>query len=156
VKILAKLVLKVQRLAYVKVPERKTEGSAAFDLYLPHTKSAWLIEPTKNAKARKIPLGIAVKIPKGHAGIIVLRSSTGLKNMLRIPNGFGLIDEDYTGELNLILVNDSNRLVVLQPDERIAQLLIVPYRCPDIELLDEGEELEKTERGTGGMGSTGT
>ena len=100
-----------------------------------------------------IPTGLALEIPKGCAGLIYARSSMGAKRGLAPANKVGVIDSDYRGEVRVVLYNHSNQTQIVQPGERIAQLLITPVLTP---VYEECEDLDSTLRGTGGFGSTGT
>lgn len=120
-------------------------GDAGLDLAVKH--ETFLMPDEK----RMIGTGIAVRIPDGHFGMIVPRSSCG-KLGIMLANTVGIIDSQYTGELILYLRNISGMHIKLAPQQRIAQLIIVPYVHPAI---IEVEELEETERGSGGFGHTG-
>lgn len=104
----------------------------------------------------KIPCGIRVKIPAGHFGMITGRSSTFAKKRLHVPTS--IIDEGYVGPLFVVAFNPGvadvgpGREVKVEMGERIAQLLVIPYRKIDVEVVDE---LPATERGSHGFGSTG-
>lgn len=107
--------------------------------------------------ATLLPTGIAVEIPEGYVGILALRSSTPLKKGLFIPNGVGVIDSDYRGEL-FVQVAALKDAVTIPAFDRIAQLVIMPARhVAGMHLtgVEEVEELSDTERGNGGFGSTG-
>lgn len=99
-----------------------------------------------------ISTGIALEVPKGCAGLIYARSSLGVKRGLAPANKVGVIDSDYRGEIRVVLLNHSKEPQVVQPGERIAQLVITPVLTPEYVLT---EELTDTSRGTGGFGSTG-
>ena len=117
---------------------------AAYDL---HNTGGILTIPPHHTE--KIPTGIRVAIPQGHVGIIKDRSSMGAKG---IAVRGGVIDPGYTGEIMVLLQNNSPRSHVIQQGDRIAQLLIMPT-SPVTPV--EVEVLQDTERGTGGFGSTG-
>lgn len=99
-----------------------------------------------------IPTGLAMEVPKGCAGLIYARSSLGTKRGLAPANKVGVIDSDYRGEVSVALHNHSAAPQVINPQDRIAQLLITPVLTPPYE---EAEELTDTQRGAGGFGSTG-
>ena len=104
-----------------------------------------------------LPTGIAVEIPEGYVGLLALRSSTPIKKGLFIPNGFGVIDSDYRGEL-FFQVCALKEDITLPAFDRIGQLVIVPARHVagmHITGVEEVAELSDTERGAGGFGSTG-
>jgi len=99
----------------------------------------------------KVPLGFACAIPEGHLGILALRSSVGLRGTMVVPNGVGIIDSDYRGEV-CANVQTGENAVSIQAGERLVQMVIVPYAGVDVEVVDE---LDATARGEGGFGSTG-
>ena len=99
-----------------------------------------------------IGTGIALEIPEGYAGFVHARSGTASKRGLAPANKVGVIDSDYRGELIVALHNHSETPQVVEPHERIAQLVIAPYLKVDFE---QSEELSDTARGSGGFGSTG-
>jgi dUTP pyrophosphatase len=97
--------------------------------------------------------GVAVAIPPGHAGLVLPRSGLAARHGLGIVNAPGLIDAGYRGEVKAILHNtDGREPIVVEPGMRIAQLVLV--RLPDVRLV-EVEELPQSERGAGGLGSSG-
>jgi len=128
-------------------PEYKTAGSIGFDLVA-------RVETTiPSFEVRLIPLNVVVKIPKGYGLFLLPRSSTPLKKQLLIPNGVGIIDQDYCGEedeLKLQVLNFSKKDVTVERGERIAQCVIV--KVDQSQLL----EIQKmTSKSRGGFGSTG-
>lgn len=130
---------------YAQLPTRGSKDAAGLDLYCPfHIKV-----PADSQK--KIPLGIAVEIPKGHMGLLVPRSSMS-KTPLRCANSVGIIDADYRGEISIVYENISCSDYMIFRGDRIAQLIIVPIAVVDVE---EAQTLSETERGVGGYGSTG-
>ena len=130
---------------YAQLPTRGSKDAAGLDLYCPfHIKV-----PADSQK--KIPLGIAVEIPKGHMGLLVPRSSMS-KTPLRCANSVGIIDADYRGEISIVYENVSCSDYMIFRGDRIAQLIIVPIAVVDVE---EAQTLSETERGAGGYGSTG-
>ena len=100
-----------------------------------------------------VPTGLAMEIPAGYVGLIYARSGLACKRGLAPANKVGVIDSDYRGEIIVALHNHSDREVVLETGERVAQMVITPYVFAEYE---EREELGDTARGTGGFGSTGT
>ena len=129
---------------YAQLPTRGSKDAAGLDLYCPfHIKV-----PADSQK--KIPLGIAVEIPKGHMGLLVPRSSMS-KTPLRCANSVGIVDADYRGEISIVYENVSCSDYMIFRGDRIAQLIIVPITVVDVE---EVQTLSETERGTGGYGST--
>lgn len=100
-----------------------------------------------------VPTGLAVALPEGYAGLIYARSGLASKKGLAPANKVGVIDSDYRGEVMVALHNHSNVPATIEPNERVAQLVITPYIASLYNVVDE---LDETERGEGGFGSTGT
>ena len=96
--------------------------------------------------------GIAVQLPVGYVGLLCARSSLGVKFGLSLPNGVGVIDWDYRGQLQVALVNLSQTPYTIAPGERIAQLLVMPVCRAE---FVQADSLEDTARGQKGFGSTG-
>lgn len=131
------------------IPTYGTEFSAGADLY------ACMEEAVKIAPGETllIKTGLALEIPVGYAGLIYARSGLATKKGLAPANKVGVIDSDYRGEIMVPLHNHSQVEAVVEPGERIAQMILTPYLVGE---YYEGEELDETVRGTGGFGSTGT
>ncbi len=141
--------LKIKKLnPNAMTPKRATEGSAGYDIYA-CIESSVIIHPNKTAL---IPTGISMTIPENTAGLLYTRSGLGIKHGIHLTNGVGVIDSDYRGEVFVGLHNLSDTSYEIKPNERIAQLIITPVCYPQIE---ECDNLEDTDRGTGGFGSTG-
>lgn len=100
----------------------------------------------------KIGTGFAFQPPEGYCGLIFARSGLATKQGLAPANKVGVCDEDYTGEYIVALHNDTNENRVVSHGDRIAQLMFVPYEQAN---LVEVDNLDETERGSGGFGSTG-
>ena len=99
-----------------------------------------------------IPTGLSFAIPKGYEIQVRPRSGWALKKGISVPNTPGTIDADYRGELKVILINHGEEPVVIEDGDRVAQIVL----CPVVQLdWVEVEELDSTERGAGGFGSTG-
>ncbi|MDD7283539.1 MAG: dUTP diphosphatase [Clostridium sp.] len=96
--------------------------------------------------------GLAMEIPEGCAGLIYARSGLACKRNLAPANKVGVVDSDYRGEFMIALHNHGTTSQTIEPKERIAQLVITPYIVGQFEIVDE---LDTTERGAGGFGSTG-
>ena len=142
-------VLKIQRLSHNKIlPEYKTEGAAGMDL------CAAISEPVtlKPLERTLIPTGLKIELEHGYEAQIRPRSGMSIKHGITLINCVGTIDEDYRGEVCVPVVNISNEAYTIQPEERIAQMVIAKYEQAKIEVVTE---LSDTERGTGGFGSTG-
>ena len=99
-----------------------------------------------------IPTGLAMEVPRGCAGLIYARSSMGSKRGLAPANKVGVIDSDYRGQVMVALHNHSQEDQVVNPGERVAQLVITPVFTPGFREVDD---LSETDRGSGGFGSTG-
>ena len=97
--------------------------------------------------------GIAVAIPQGYVGLVYARSGMACKRGLAPANKVGVIDADYRGEVRVALHNHGSVPQVVEDGDRVAQLVIVPYLSAR---FTQAEELDDTQRGTGGFGSTGT
>lgn len=131
------------------MPTRGSEKAAGWDLYADFADEIYLLPND----VRMIGTGVAVEIPEGYFGALFARSGIASKRGLRPANCVGVIDSDYRGEIKVAIINDSTCVQKIEPQERIAQLVILPYKSVKLEQVDE---LDKTERGEGGFGSTGT
>lgn len=100
----------------------------------------------------KVPTGLKMSIPEGYFGAVYPRSSAGIKSRISLANSTGIIDSDYRGELILFLVNNGDEELVINNGDRLAQMVIQPFVQVDFEVV---EALDDTERGEGGIGSTG-
>lgn len=132
-----------------KIPKRATSGSAGMDLY------ACIDEPITLAPGQLaiVPTGIALALPdNGCAAFLYARSGLGVKHGICLSNGVGVIDSDYRGEICAGLCNVSDKPYTIEPDERVCQMVIAPVLTPDVV---EVNELDDTDRGEGGFGSTG-
>lgn len=142
-------VLKIQRLPHNKyLPEYKTEGAAGMDL------CAAISEPVtlKPLERTLVPTGLKIELENGYEAQVRPRSGLAIKHGITLINCVGTIDEDYRGEVCVPIVNLSNEAYTIQPDERIAQMIIAKVEQADIQVE---VELTETIRGTGGFGSTG-
>ena len=133
----------------VNLPKYETEGSSGMDLSA-NVNSDIKIEPGETSI---IPTGISVSIPKKFEIQIRPRSGLAAKNQISVLNTPGTIDADYRGEIKVILINLSKKAFIVEKGARIAQMVLSPIEKAKIK---EVENLEKTSRGTGGFGSTGT
>lgn len=131
------------------LPRYATPGSAGADAYVPLSADPVTIRPGETVF---IHTGLAMAIPEGYVGLVYARSGLASKQGLAPANKVGVIDSDYRGEWMIALYNQSDSLRVIQPGDRIAQLVIAPVVTPD---LEETDELDDTLRGSGGFGSTG-
>jgi dUTP pyrophosphatase len=129
------------------LPTRAHPGDAGLDIC---ALEAAVLEPGERAS---IATGIAVEIPTGQAGLVLPRSGLALRHGISLVNAPGLIDSGYRGELRVLLLNtDARARFELAAGDRIAQLVLVPIEAP---ALVEVDVLSASERGTGGLGSSG-
>ena len=142
--------LRVQVLPHgegLDLPAYATPGSAGLDL---RASEDCTLQPMARAA---VPTGLKVAIPDGWEGQIRPRSGLAFRQGLSIPNAPGTIDSDYRGELKVLLINLGDAPIVIERGMRIAQMLITPAPQVEIQVVDD---LEDTQRGTSGFGSTGT
>ena len=130
------------------IPTYGSEFSAGADLYSCEENEVVIA----SGQTRLIHTGIALEIPQGYVGLIYARSGLATKRGLAPANKVGVIDSDYRGEIMVALYNQSGTEQTVTSGERIAQIVFTPYVAADFELCDE---LNSTERGEGGFGSTG-
>ena len=140
--------LRVRRLdPGLPLPSYARPGDAGLDLFSAEDVS---LKPGERAA---LATGLAVEIPAGHAGFVHARSGRALREGLALVNAPGLIDSGYRGEIKVIVVNlDGSDVVHVQRGDKIAQLVIQPVATAE---LAEVDDLEATDRGAGGFGSTG-
>ena len=133
------------------VPRYKTSGAAGLDLAacLSHPLT---IQPGGTAR---VPTGLQIALPPGHEGQVRPRSGLAARHGVTVLNAPGTIDEDYRGEVQVILVNHGSEPFAIQHGDRIAQLIVAPVTRVAIEPVDDETALGGTERGGGGFGSTG-
>jgi dUTP pyrophosphatase len=138
-------VLNVTLLSFdAKLPTRATVGSAGYDLYSPESGT---ILPMQRVV---IPLHISIQLPVGTYGQIAPRSGLAVKYGIQV--GAGVIDEDYRGNVGVVLFNVSDKPFVYQKGDRVAQLIVKSYESPTIQQVDQ---LDESKRGSGGFGSSG-
>lgn len=131
------------------IPTRSSNQAAGYDLYACLDKEKIEIDPHQSIK---INTGLALEIPDGYFGGIFARSGLATKENLRPSNCVGVIDSDYRGEIVVALFNDSTEKRVISNNQRIAQLVIMPY----LEVsFNEVDNLSDTMRSNKGFGSTG-
>lgn len=127
------------------VPTRATANSAGYDLYAIDDVNL------HHNQVLKVHTGIAIQLPEGHFGAVCPRSGLASKG-ITVHNAPGIVDQDYIGEICVLLTNISEGRFHIEKGMRIAQLVIQPYIFVNFE---EVPELTKTSRGSGGFGSTG-
>ncbi len=128
-------------------PARMRSGDAGYDL-----RATERVSIPQDGR-RLVGTGIAIALPEGVAGLVTPRSGLAIEHGIGLLNAPGLIDPGYRGEIKVILHNTSERRFTVEIGDRIAQLLLVPYWAPDLEVV---EELPATERGSDGFGSSGS
>ena len=133
----------------INLPKYETEGSSGMDLAADITSTINI----KPGESSIIPTGISVSIPVNYEIQIRPRSGLAAKNQISVLNTPGTIDADYRGEIKVILINLGNKTFKVEKGSRIAQMVLCPIEKAKIR---EVEDLEKTYRGSGGFGSTGT
>ena len=131
------------------IPTKGSEKSAGYDLYACLDKPVFI----NQHETVMISTGVSMELPDGTFGAIVSRSGISVKRGLAPANKIGVCDSDYRGEYMVALHNHSNTTQWVNPGERIAQLIVMPY--VDV-IFEETDELSETDRGEGGFGSTGT
>lgn len=144
------LELKVKRVGDVEtpLPSYQTDGAAGLDLHAAVPAKVTL-EP---GQRELIPTGYAVALPPGHEGHVRPRSGLALNHGITVLNTPGTIDEDYRGEIGVVLINHGSEAFVVEPGARIAQLIVSPVTRVKVALT---EALDETARGDAGYGSTG-
>ena len=131
------------------IPTQGSEYAAGYDLYACVDNEVTILPH----ETKIIPIGLAMEIPVGYAGLIYARSGLATKRGLAPANKVGVIDSDYRGEVMVALHNHTNIEQKIDRDERIAQIVITPFLKVEFK---EAKSLEDTTRGVGGFGSTGT
>lgn len=141
--------LKIERLAHnTYLPEYQTQGAAGMDLCAAITEPILL----KPFERRLIPTGIKIELESGYEAQVRPRSGISIKHGISLVNCVGTIDEDYRGEVCVPVINLSTEEYTIQPNERIAQMIIARVEKAKILVV---EQLSETARATGGFGSTG-
>ena len=142
--------VKVKKLNSAAVlPRRGSAQAAGYDLFACLPEGEVVLQP---GETRRIPLGLAMALPEGYFGAVFARSGLATRQGLRPANCVGVVDSDYRGENMVPLHNDSAVPQTIRHGDRVAQMVVLPYLAVD---FTEVEELDETERGEGGFGSTG-
>ena len=131
-----------------ELPTYATAASAGMDLRAAIEESISLAPMERKI----IPTGMSIALPEGHEAQVRPRSGLALKHGITVLNSPGTIDADYRGEIGVILINLSNEVFTVAPEDRIAQLVIAQYTQI---IWEPTQTLEESERGSGGFGSTG-
>lgn len=147
-----KLAVPIQKLDHasdLKLPSYETAQSAGMDL------TAAINDPLELGPGKRslIPTGIAIALPAGYEAQIRPRSGLAYKHGLTVLNTPGTIDADYRGEIKVLLINHGEEPFIIERGMRIAQMVIAQHEQA---LLNITDNLDETDRGAGGFGSTGT
>lgn len=129
-------------------PRKQTADAAGVDLFN-NTNNNIEIKP---GESKIVDTGFFIEIPKNYVGLLAPRSSLGFKFDCTLSNSVGIIDSDYRGEVKAKIINLSKNTHIIEPGERVAQLVIVPIAQYELEKV---EALSETDRGEKGFGSTG-
>ena len=131
------------------LPEYQTEHASGMDLH------ACLDEPKtlKPMERAIIPTGLSIELPAGLEAQVRARSGLSIKNGITMVNGVGTIDSDYRGEIGILVINLGQESFTVEPDMRVAQLVITSYERI---IWDEATSINETQRSDGGYGSTGS
>ena len=143
------MLIKVKKLRdNAALPSRGSAAAAGYDL------RACLDAPVTIApgETKMVGTGLSIAVPEGYFGAVFARSGLAAKQGVRPANCVGVCDSDYRGEYTVALHNDSAAPCTVNHGDRIAQLVVIPYLALE---FDEVAELDATERGAGGFGSTG-
>lgn len=143
------MIVKIVNTSINQLPDYATELSAGMDL------RASLGEPLELLPMQRmmVPTGLFIELPQGFEAQVRPRSGLAAKNGITVLNTPGTIDSDYRGEIKVILINLSAEKFVINPGERIAQMIIAPFTRVEWQQTDL---LNETDRGAGGFGHTGT
>lgn len=131
-----------------KLPAYETKGSAGVDLQA-YVQTPIVLKPLDRTL---VPTGISIELPEGYEAQVRARSGLAIKHGISLVNGIGTIDSDYRGEIKVILINLSDEEFTINSGDRIAQMVFIKHEQAEFELADE---LNETERGSGGFGHTG-
>lgn len=129
-----------------QLPTKGSNAAGGYDIYMPEAGVYHGAQPVQ------VPLGFAAEVPPGYVAMILPRSSTGFKHGVEVNNTCGIIDADYRGEWFASIRTKNNWAYKWEAGDRVFQYLLVPVLESEPELV---LELNTTERGTGGIGSTG-
>ena len=144
------MVVHVKKLNSAAVlPRRGSAQAAGYDLFACLPEGEITLQP---GETRRISLGLALALPEGYFGAVFARSGLATRQGLRPANCVGVVDSDYRGENMVPLHNDSAVPQTIRHGDRVAQMVVLPYLAVD---FAEVEDLDETERGEGGFGSTG-
>ena len=145
--------MKIFKVREVKTPNRAYNNDAGIDLFIPEEFQSKVLKPGESIL---IPSGIKARVPAGHALIAFNKSGVAVNKNLLV--GACVIDESYTGEIHIDIKNVGTQPQVLNPGDKIIQLLCIPMNYVDVEIADSEHDLFSdlvSDRGEGGFGSTG-
>ena len=131
-----------------KLPEYKTSGSSGVDL-IANVDAPIILKPLDRFL---VPTGIFIEVPQGYEAQVRGRSGLAINHGISLANGIGTVDSDYRGEIKVILINLGKEDFLINPGDRIAQLVLIKYEKIDFDVV---ESLDETKRGAGGFGHTG-
>lgn len=131
-------------------PARLHEGDAGYDLQYAGSEPITL----QHMQRRLIPTGLRLALPAGYVAFVTPRSGLAARHGITVLNAPGTVDAGYRGEVKVLLINLGGERFVIQPGDRIAQLVLLPIVTPTLRPVAL-EELDATDRGDGGFGSTG-
>ena len=132
----------------IPLPKYETDGSSGMDLSA-YLQNDLIIAPNEK---KMVPTGLMASVPKGYEIQIRPRSGLAAKNSITVLNTPGTIDSDYRGEIKVILFNHGKENFKIENNMRIAQMVVCPVTLAEV---NEVENLDETQRGKGGFGSTG-
>ena len=130
----------------IEIPAYAHHGDAGLDLRV--REGVWL-QPHER---RTVGTGVRVAIPEGYVGLVFPRSGLASKHGISLSNAVGVVDSCYRGEIGATLINHGKKPYLINKGERVCQLVVVPFATCELEIVDE---LDETDRGEGGFGSTG-
>jgi dUTP pyrophosphatase len=144
------MVMRVKRVGEISVPEPayQSDHAAGLDLYAAIPGKV-VLSP---GERELIPTGYAIALPSGHEGQVRPRSGLALHHGVTVLNSPGTVDEDFRGEIGVVLINHGKEDFTIEPKMRVAQLVVAPVTRVTVDVVDE---LDDTSRGAGGYGSTG-
>ena len=140
--------VKIVNISDMDLPQYETDGSAGMDLRA-NLEEDIVLKPLERAL---VPTGLSIELPKGYEAQVRPRSGLSIKKGITLVNAVGTIDSDYRGEIRVPLINLSNETFTVSKGDRIAQMIIAKYS--KVTWID-CDDLDETDRGCGGFGSTG-
>lgn len=142
--------LKIAKTRPVKTPARGTPGSAGYDFFVPEDQPTTILAPGTSILIKS---GIKMMIPDNLVGIFFNKSSIGQKGIIV---GAQVVDSDYRGEIHLNVINTSHENYVIKPGQKLTQMIIQEFqKYTFMEISEDVFDVDLTERGAGGFGSTG-